>query len=133
MDEKKIETRKQELTELKQLRELFQYTYIIEDGLKPMEELLRWVPQPNLSLFIDILQAYKRQIIDDTFKAYPMNIDALNCRNWSVTVLGNLIMILSKYRKRAQDIEYRDDWSLRAELEKANKKAHEDPIQNLIQ
>lgn len=41
MDEKKIETRKQELTELKQLRELFQYTYIIEDGLKPMEELLR--------------------------------------------------------------------------------------------
>lgn len=133
MDEKKIETRKQELAELKQLRELFQYTYIIEDGLKPMEELLRWIPQPNLSLFIDILQAYKRQIIDDTFKAYPMNIDALNCRNWSVTVLGNLIMILSKYRKRAQDLEYRDDWSLRAELEKANKKVHEDPIKNLTQ
>ena len=131
MDEKKLETRKQELAELKQLRELFEYTYIIEDGLKPIEELLKWIPQPNLSLFIDILQAYKRQIIDDTFKAYPMNIDALNCRNWSVTVLGNLIKLLTQYKKKTIDMEFRDDWELRAELDKANEKLKENPLDSI--
>ena len=133
MDEKKLEARKQEKEELNKLRELFQYTYIIEDTFKPMDDILRWIPQPNLWLFIDLLQAYKKEIIDNTFRAYPMNIDALNCRNWSVTVLWDLIRLLSKYRKRGQDLEYRDDWSLRAELEKANAKLQEDPIKNLIQ
>lgn len=114
--------------ELRKLRELFQYTYEVEDTYHTIDDILRGIPQPTLGLFIDLLQAYKKNLIEDTFKAYPMNIDALNCRNGSMTVIGDLIKLLTHYKKRTIDMEFRDDGKLRADLEKANEKLKENPI-----
>lgn len=131
MDEKKIDARKQELSELKKLRELFEYTYEIKDESWDIESILRWFPQEQLGLFIKMLEIYKRNLIEDSFRAYPMNIDALNNRNWSITVIGELIKYMSKFRHKVQDMEYRDDWTLRQQLIEANKKLDENPLDSI--
>ena len=118
------------MDELTKLRELFEYTYEVQDQYKTIDAILREIPQIHLGLFIDVLQAYKKELIENTFRAYPMNVDALNCRNGSVTVLGDLIKLLTKYKKRTIDLEYRDDGKLRATLEEANKKVQENPLDN---
>lgn len=128
MDEKKLDARKQELSELKKLRELFEYTYEIKDESWDIESILRWFPQEELGLFIKMLEIYKRNLIEDSFRAYPMNVDALNNRNWSITVIGELIKYMSKFRHKVQDMEYRDDGTLREDLRKANEKLKENPI-----
>lgn len=131
MDEKKLDARKQELAELKKLRELFEYTYEIKDESGDIESILRWFPQEELGLFIKMLEIYKRNLIEDSFRAYPMNIDALNNRNGSITVIGELIKYMSKFRHKVQDMEYRDDWTLRQQLNKANKKLDENPLDSI--
>ena len=128
MDEKKLDARKQELSELKKLRELFEYTYSITDQTWNIRSILQSFPQEYLGLFIKVLELYKKEIIENSFKAYPMNADALNCRNGSVTVLWDLIKLISWFRHKTQDMEYRDDWKLREDLRKANEKLKEDPI-----
>ena len=131
MDEKKLDARKQELSELKKLRELFEYTYEIKDESWDIESILRWFPQEELGLFIKMLEIYKRNLIEDSFRAYPMNIDALNNRNWSITVIGELIKYMSKFRHKVQDMEYRDDGTLREDLRKANEKLKENPLDSI--
>ena len=128
MDEKKLDARKQELAELKKLRELFEYTYEIKDVSENMVDIIRGLPQEVLWEIIRMLEIYKRNLIEDSFKAYPMNVDALNNRNGSITVIGELIKFISWYRHKVQDMEYRDDWKLREDLIKANEKLKEDPI-----
>lgn len=118
---------------LVQLERLFEYTYEIKDVTGNMADIVRGLPQHVLNEIIRMLELYKRELIEDSFKAFPMNADALNCRNWSVTVIGNLIQFLSTFKHKTQDMEYRDDGKLRAELEKANAKLKENPIKNLIQ
>lgn len=131
MDEKKLDARKQELSELKKLRELFEYTYEIKDESGNIDSILRWFPQEQLGLFIKVLELYKRELIENSFRAYPMNVDALNCRNWSVTVLGDLIKLISGYKHKTQDMEYRDDGTLRQQLIEANKKLDENPLDSV--
>ncbi len=128
MDEKKLDARKQELSELKKLRELFEYTYSITDQTWDIRSILQSFPQEYIGLFIKVLELYKKELIENSFRAYPMNADALNCRNGSVTVLGDLIKLISWFRHKVQDMEYRDDWKLREDLIKANEKLKEDPI-----
>ena len=131
MDEKKLDARKQELSELKKLRELFEYTYEIKDESGDIESILRWFPQEELGLFIKMLEIYKRNLIEDSFRAYPMNVDALNNRNGSITVIGELIKYMTKFRHKTQDMEYRDDWTLRQQLIEANKKLDENPLDSI--
>lgn len=131
MDEKKLDARKQELSELKKLRELFEYTYEIKDESWDIESILRWFPQEELGLFIKMLEIYKRNLIEDSFRAYPMNVDALNNRNGSITVIGELIKYMSKFRHKVQDMEYRDDGTLREDLRKANEKLKENPLDSV--
>lgn len=131
MDEKKIDARKQELSELKKLRELFEYTYEIKDESGDIESILRWFPQEELGLFIKMLEIYKRNLIEDSFRAYPMNIDALNNRNGSITVIGELIKYMTRFRHKVQDMEYRDDGTLREDLRKANEKLKENPLDSV--
>jgi hypothetical protein len=78
-----------------------------------------------------MLELYKRELIEDSFKAFPMNADALNCRNWSVTVLGNLIQFLSTFKHKTQDMEFRDDGTLRQTLAKKNKELDENPLDSI--
>lgn len=131
MDEKKLDARKQELSELKKFRELFEYTYEIKDESWDIESILRWFPQEELGLFIKMLEIYKRNLIEDSFRAYPMNIDALNNRNGSITVIGELIKYMSRFRHKIQDMEYRDDGTLRQQLIEANKKLDENPLDSV--
>lgn len=131
MDEKKLDVRKQELSELKKLRELFEYTYEIKDESGDIESILRWFPQEELGLFIKMLEIYKRNLIEDSFKAYPMNVDALNNRNGSITVIGELIKYMTRFRHKTQDMEYRDDGTLRQQLIEANKKLDENPLDSI--
>lgn len=131
MDEKKLDARKQELSELKKLRELFEYTYEIKDESGDIESILKWFPQEELGLFIKMLEIYKRNLIEDSFRAYPMNVDALNNRNGSITVIGELIKYMSRFRHKTQDMEYRDDWTLRQQLIEANKKLDENPLDSI--
>lgn len=131
MDEKKLDARKQELSELKKLRELFEYTYEVQDVTWNIDAILKWFPQEELGLFIKVLELYKRELIENSFRAYPMNVDALNCRNGSVTVLGDLIKLVSGYKRKTQDMEYRDDWILRQQLIEANKKLDENPLDSI--
>lgn len=116
---------------LKKLEELFQYTYEIKDESWDIESILRWFPQEELGLFIKMLEIYKRNLIEDSFRAYPMNVDALNNRNWSITVIGELIKYMSKFRHKVQDMEYRDDGTLREDLRKANEKLKENPLDSI--
>lgn len=125
------EERAQELSELIKLRELFEYTYEIKDESWDIESILRWFPQEELGLFIKMLEIYKRNLIEDSFRAYPMNVDALNNRNWSITVIGELIKYMSKFRHKVQDMEYRDDGTLREDLKKANEKLKENPLDSI--
>lgn len=117
--------------ELKKLQELFEYTYEIKDESWDIESILRWFPQEQLGLFIKMLEIYKKNLIEDSFRAYPMNIDALNNRNWSITVIGELIKYMSKFRHKVQDMEYRDDGTLRQQLIEANKKLDENPLDSI--
>lgn len=121
----------EERQEFKKLRELFEYTYEIKDESWDIESILRWFPQEELALFIKMLEIYKKNLIEDSFRAYPMNVDALNNRNWSITVIGELIRYMSKFRHKFQDMEYRDDWTLRQQLIEANKKLDEDPLDSI--
>lgn len=125
------EERAQELSELIKLRELFEYTYEIKDESGDIESILRWFPQEELGLFIKMLEIYKRNLIEDSFRAYPMNVDALNNRNGSITVIGELIKYMSKFRHKVQDMEYRDDGTLREDLRKANEKLKENPLDSI--
>lgn len=125
------EERAQELSELIKLRELFEYTYEIKDESWDIESILRWFPQEELGLFIKMLEIYKRNLIEDSFRAYPMNVDALNNRNGSITVIGELIKYMSKFRHKVQDMEYRDDGTLREDLRKANEKLKENPLDSV--
>ena len=125
------EERAQELSELIKLRELFEYTYEIKDESGDIESILRWFPQEELGLFIKMLEIYKRNLIEDSFRAYPMNVDALNNRNGSITVIGELIKYMSKFRHKVQDMEYRDDGTLREDLRKANEKLKENPLDSV--
>lgn len=125
------EERAQELSELIKLRELFEYTYEIKDVTGNMADIIRGLPQHVLNEIIRMLEIYKRELIEDSFKAFPMNADALNCRNWSVTVLGNLIQFLSTFKHKTQDMEYRDDGTLREDLRKANEKLKENPLDSV--
>lgn len=117
--------------ELRKLQELFEYTYEIKDESWDIESILRWFPQEELGLFIKMLEIYKRNLIEDSFRAYPMNIDALNNRNGSVTVIGELIKYMTKFRHKVQDMEYRDDGTLRQQLIEANKKLDENPLDSI--
>ena len=125
------EERAQELSELIKLRELVEYTYEIKDESGDIESILRWFPQEELGLFIKMLEIYKRNLIEDSFRAYPMNVDALNNRNGSITVIGELIKYMSKFRHKVQDMEYRDDGTLREDLRKANEKLKENPLDSV--
>lgn len=60
-----------------------------------------------------------------------MNVDALNNRNGSITVIGELIKYMSKFRHKVQDMEYRDDGTLREDLRKANEKLKENPLDSV--
>ena len=131
MDEKKINERKQELSELKKLRELFEYTYEVQDITWDIRAILQSFPQEYLGLIIKVLELYKKELIENSFRAYPMDIDALNCRNGSVTVLGDLIKLVSWFRHKTQDMEYRDDGTLRENLRKANERLKENPLDKL--
>lgn len=73
--------------ENRKLRELFEYTYEIKDVTGNMVDIIRGLPQEILGEIIRLLEIYKRNLIEDSFKAYPMNVDALNNRNGSVTVI----------------------------------------------
>ena len=121
----------EERQELKKLRELFEYTYEIKDESGDIESILRWFPQEELGLFIKMLEIYKRNLIEDSFRAYPMNVDALNNRNGSITVIGELIKYMTKFRHKTQDMEYRDDGTLRQQLIEANKKLDENPLDSI--
>lgn len=66
---------------LRQLEELFEYTYEIKDVTGNMADIIRGLPQHVLNEIIRMLEIYKRELIEDSFKAFPMNADALNCRN----------------------------------------------------
>ena len=116
---------------LVQLERLFEYTYEIKDVTGNMADIIRGLPQHVLNEIIRMLEIYKRELIEDSFKAFPMNADALNCRNWSVTVLGNLIQFLSTFKHKTQDMEYRDDGTLREDLRKANEKLKENPLDSI--
>lgn len=116
---------------LVQLERLFEYTYEIKDVTGNMADIIKGLPQHVLNEIIRMLEIYKRELIEDSFKAFPMNADALNCRNWSVTVLGNLIQFLSTFKHKTQDMEYRDDWTLRQQLIEANKKLDENPLDSI--
>lgn len=116
---------------LRQLEELFEYTYEIQDVTWNIDAILKWFPQEELGLFIKVLELYKRELIENSFRAYPMNVDALNCRNGSVTVIGDLIKLISGYKHKTQDMEYRDDGTLREDLRKANEKLKENPLDSI--
>jgi hypothetical protein len=66
---------------LVQLERLFEYTYEIKDVTGNMADIIRGLPQHVLNEIIRMLELYKRELIEDSFKAFPMNADALNCRN----------------------------------------------------
>ena len=66
---------------LVQLERLFEYTYEIKDVTGNMADIIRGLPQHVLNEIIRMLEIYKRELIEDSFKAFPMNADALNCRN----------------------------------------------------
>ena len=116
---------------LVQLERLFEYTYEIKDVTGNMTDIIKGLPQHILNEIIRMLELYKRELIEDSFKAFPMNADALNCRNWSVTVIGNLIQFLSTFKHKTQDMEFRDDWTLRQTLAKKNKELDENPLDSI--
>lgn len=117
--------------ELERLQKLFEYTYEIKDVTWEIRMTLQQFPQEYLGLLIRILELYKKELIENSFRAYPMNVDALNCRNGSVTVLGDLIKLISGFRHKTQDMEYRDDGTLREDLRKANEKLKENPLDSI--
>lgn len=121
----------EKLARLEKLQELFEYTYEVKDVTWEMRTTLQQFPQEYLGLLIRILELYKKELIENSFRAYPMNVDALNCRNGSVTVLGDLIKLISGYKHKTQDMEYRDDGQLRQQLIEANKKLKENPLDSI--
>lgn len=121
----------EKIERLKKLEELFEYTYEIKDVTGNMADIIRGLPQEVLGDIIRLLEIYKRNLIEDSFKAYPMNVDALNNRNGSITVIGELIKFISWYRHKIQDMEYRDSGDLRQKLEEANKKVNENPLDSI--
>lgn len=48
-----------------------------------------------------------------------------------MTVLGDLIKLISGYKHKTQDMEYRDDGTLRQQLIEANKKLDENPLDSV--
>lgn len=121
----------EKIEKLKKLEELFEYTYEIKDVTGNMADIIRGLPQHVINEIIRLLELYKRNLIEDSFKAYPMNVDALNNRNGSVTVIWELIRFISWFRHKIQDMEYRDSGDLRQKLEEANKKVNENPLDSI--
>ena len=113
----------------RKLEELFQYTYNIDDSsewwLYNMDWIMRSINKETIKEIIRFLNMYRKELIENTFKAYPMNVDALNCRNWSVTVLWDIIKFMSRYTKDMIDPEFRDNWELRQKLNEENEKNRE--------